>query len=116
LRFQYFQDNEVESAADPDPGSRDFNPWIRNPCPGSGVKNNTDPGARIRDKHIRSYFQELVTIILFRNTQILSHFSVTDLDPGSGKEKSRSGIRDEHPRFATLEEGLTFLDWPSPHT
>jgi hypothetical protein len=55
-------------------------------------------GKRIRDEHPGSYFRELRKYLnSLMRTPIRDHF-----DPGSGMEKSGSGIRDKHPGSATL--------------
>jgi hypothetical protein len=69
------------------------------------------PGSGIGDKHPGSYFRDLSTGINFFGLKILKFFDadpdqrsriLSTLDPGFGMEKIRSGIREKHPRSATL--------------
>jgi hypothetical protein len=54
--------HHITSVTDPDPGSDAFfNPWIRNTDPGPGIGKNPEPGSGIRDKHPRSYFENLIS-------------------------------------------------------
>jgi hypothetical protein len=85
--------------------------------PGSGIwdpgwveSQHPDPGSRIRDEQLGSYFLELRNHFFgFFGVKILKFF---DGDPGSGMETGRirdpgwkkvgSGIRDKDPGSATL--------------
>ncbi len=111
VSFHPFRDNEVDSVADPDPGSSVFYPWTRDPYPGLGMKNNTDPGAEIRKNHLGSYFQELsynffrLWIIKFSNSSVL-RLLVRD-------GKSGSGIKIPDPHH--WKKVYIFWVWSGPH-
>jgi hypothetical protein len=87
---------EPGSVADPNPGSGVFLT-----SPGLVKKQDPDPGMNIPD-HIS---QSLETIFWVK---VLTFFDL-DPDPGPGKEKIGSGIRDKHPGSATLEPGCQTL-------
>jgi hypothetical protein len=98
--------------ADPDPGSRLFDPWIRDP----GWVKKSRFGSGIRDEHPESYFREL------RNHFFgLKIFKFFDADPGRVK-KSRSGMNIPDHISQTLKQFfrlkiLKFLDAnPDPET
>jgi len=59
---------------------------------------------RIWDEHPGSYFREHRNNFWGSNTSILRCGSGNLFDSGSGMEKNR--IRDKHPGFATLAEGI----------
>jgi hypothetical protein len=79
-----------------DPGSIAFL------TPGSGIRiqERKKSESEIWDKHLGSYFGELINSFFGYN--FIISLSIQWYGSGSGIEKSRSGIRDKHPRSATL--------------
>jgi hypothetical protein len=70
--------------------------WIRDPV----LSLLLDPGWEKTGSEIKfsDHISELlVTIFWVTNTSILCQFCVADLDPGSGMEKSRSGMENGDP-------------------
>ncbi len=86
------------SVADPDPGLGAFL------TPGSGIRDGrmSASGSGIRDEQPGSYFFELRNhFFAFLGVKILKFFD-EDLGSGIWDGDSSSGIRDKHPRSATL--------------
>ncbi len=79
------------------------------PDPGSRIRDGYKIKIRIRDEHPGSNFREIRNNFL--RLEILKFFN-SDPDPGSGIlltedpgwKKFRFGIRDKHPRSATLNK------------
>jgi hypothetical protein len=76
--------------------------------PGYGMVKNSDPISGIRHNISDHVSESLVTSFWLKILKFFLNWVFSIPDPGSGMEKSRSGmeiiIRDKHPGSATLED------------